>query len=386
MPLSFGDQVATLNYHTRMLSDRERVDRYREAVHEVVREGDVVLDLGTGTGLLAYFACQAGASRVYAIEVGPVVALARELCTRNGFDDRVTFVPGFSYRVTLPEQADVIVSEILWNFGVGEGVIGFLEDAKARFLKPGARSVPETVELHVAPVEADAIYADIGDSPPDQHGLDLSPIRAYNRANVYMRRLDDQALLAEPAVIDRFDLADPSHKELSAAARFEITREGTLHGICGWFAAQLSPSVRLSNRPPAEKSSWQHAFFPVGEPVAVGPGDIIELSMATVTNGSVYRWLVTLRSAATDTAQVVADLTTFFGFPLDMEGIRRQDPAATPRRSPKGDALTHILASLDGGTPVERVMDDVSRQFAAVFPRRQDADDFVRDAIVSYGR
>src|SRR3972149_6367882 len=63
--------------HRLMVGDSARVHAFQKALHEVVRPGDVVADIGTGTGLLACFACQAGASRVYAIEWSEMIEAAR---------------------------------------------------------------------------------------------------------------------------------------------------------------------------------------------------------------------------------------------------------------------------------------------------------------------
>src|SRR5258708_38229333 len=55
--------------HEPMLLDKIRCDAYREAIQRTVKPGDVVVDLGAGTGLLSVFALHAGARHVDAIEL-----------------------------------------------------------------------------------------------------------------------------------------------------------------------------------------------------------------------------------------------------------------------------------------------------------------------------
>ena len=68
-----------------LLLDKARCDAYREAIHRTVKPGDVVVDLGAGTGLLSFFALQAGARHVYAIEMSRIADVAAELIEANGF-------------------------------------------------------------------------------------------------------------------------------------------------------------------------------------------------------------------------------------------------------------------------------------------------------------
>src|SRR2546425_4280598 len=72
--------------HEPMLLDKIRCDAYREAIQRTVKPGDVVVDLGTGTGLLSFFALQAGARHVYAIEMTGIADAAAELIEANGFE------------------------------------------------------------------------------------------------------------------------------------------------------------------------------------------------------------------------------------------------------------------------------------------------------------
>ena len=139
-------------YHQSLLSDTERTDGYRAAIESVVRPEHVVADLGCGSGILSMFAARAGARHVYAIDEHAVIALAREFARDNGLADRITFIEASSYDVSLPEPADVLVTEIMGNGGVDEGIVLAVADACKRWLKPGAIIVPRAIELIAAPV------------------------------------------------------------------------------------------------------------------------------------------------------------------------------------------------------------------------------------------
>ena len=125
--------------HIRMLNDRSRTDSYQKAIRETVTAEDIVVDIGTGTGVLAATAAMAGAKHVYAVEAGSMGRLAQQIFDMNGLSDRITLIEGKSTQIELPEKADVMVSEIIGNDPLGENVIQTTEDAVKRLLNPGAR-------------------------------------------------------------------------------------------------------------------------------------------------------------------------------------------------------------------------------------------------------
>lgn len=378
--MTWLNDLATLQYHASLVGDRDRVERFREAIHEVVRPGDVVVDLGTGTGLLAYFACQAGAARVFAIEQGPIVDLARELALLNRFADRVEFFNDLSYRVELPERGDVLITETLWNFGMGEGMVGFLVDARRRLLKPAARVIPAAVDLHVVPVQSDRLYAQLHDRPPDLHGIDLSPVRHYMVNNVHMPHLDAGGFLSQPARLLSTELDESARPDFDARVSTRAAHPGILHGICGWFSARLSPGVVLDTEPPSTGSSWAHAFFPMQNPVGVLPDDEISIRIDTADNGSVWRW----RTDVLRGGSVVAayDQTSASGFPQGRCGAG----ATAPKATLDGEVVGWVLQAMDGTRSIAQLEADTLERFGSRFHQPDEAVRLVRETVRSHGR
>lgn len=142
-----------IELHIKLLDDEPRTRVFIDAIERSVRPGDVVVDLGTGNAVLAMAAARAGAARVYAIEASPFAEVAERIIAANGYADRVRVVRGWSHQVELPERADVLVSEIIGNDPLDEGVLRYMPDAVARFLKPGGRVLPARLAVDLKLVE-----------------------------------------------------------------------------------------------------------------------------------------------------------------------------------------------------------------------------------------
>ena len=135
-----------------MLHDDRRTGDYMAALVAAVRPGDVVLDIGTGSGVLAVAAARAGARRVYAVEASDIAEVAERVFAANGVADTVTLVPGWSRHIELPEPADLLVAEIIGNEPLEEEILETTLDARRRLLKPDARLIPHTLTLLARPL------------------------------------------------------------------------------------------------------------------------------------------------------------------------------------------------------------------------------------------
>lgn len=134
-----------------MLDDVQRTSSLIRAIESTVQPGDVVVDLGTGTGVLALAAARAGAGKVWAVEMSPMAKLAQQGVEANGMEDVVSVVRAHSRTFWPPEDADVLVSETIGNDPFGEGILATVSDAARRFLRPGGRVIPNSIEPIVVP-------------------------------------------------------------------------------------------------------------------------------------------------------------------------------------------------------------------------------------------
>ena len=141
-----------IQFHAAMLNDKARTSSYLASIRRVVRPGDIVVDIGTGTGIYAMAAALAGAQKVYAIEAGRIAWIARRLIEVNGLADRITLIRGLSTQIWLPERANVLISELIGDEPLAEQVIEITQDALRRLLKPGASLVPSGVKIFGLPV------------------------------------------------------------------------------------------------------------------------------------------------------------------------------------------------------------------------------------------
>lgn len=252
-----------LGWHAAMLQDEMRVDWFARAVAALVRPGDVALDLGCGTGLLAMLAARAGARHVYAVEQSQIVEVARELVAANGLDDRVTIVPGLSFDLDLPERAGVVISETLGAWGIDEGIAAIMADARERLAKPDARFIPDGVTMWLALLKDDA-----GAATPrhlERLGLDYTPF--YRRleggtSGPMQAEVGPDRLLCGPQEVLTLALGRDDPHEHRATLHFDVPPGTHASGAAGWFSVTAPGMTPLTTEPAGPPTMWSQLVIP----------------------------------------------------------------------------------------------------------------------------
>jgi protein arginine N-methyltransferase 1 len=372
--------------HRHYLADHARLSAFRQAIEEVVRPGAVVLDLGAGTGILGLLACRAGARQVYAIDEGGIIEVARSLCRANGFQDRVCFIKGFSRHVDLPEKADVVVADQIGRFGFDAGVLEYFNDARERFLKPGGLTIPSRVDLWVAPVEHGLMWEQVDFWNGSCEGLDLSPVRPWAANTGYPVGLSPDHLLGTPVRAASLDCAGDLPPSFALEASALATRAGLLHGIGGWFSAQLSETVTMSNSPTARHPiNRANVFFPVEHPVGLAAGDRVQINMHIIPAELLITWTVEVSEDGGKGARKARFThSTFRGMLISREDLQRTQPGFRPRLMPRGEARRTVLELCDGQRALAEIEAEVYRRHHPLFRSPDEAAVFVAEVVTRY--
>lgn len=139
-------------WHYGMLRDLERTQFYEDIIQKNCA-GKLILEIGSGSGLLCVLALKHGAKHVYAVESNSQLAECSEkLVRRLGLQDRFTLFNINSRKLTASDlpPVDIILHEIFGSDPFGEFVIPSLTAAK-KFLKPGGIFLPESIHLTFRP-------------------------------------------------------------------------------------------------------------------------------------------------------------------------------------------------------------------------------------------
>ena len=259
-----------------MISDKVRMGAFVQALREAVTPGAVVVDIGTGTGIFALLACRFGARRVYAIEPGDAIQVAREIAVANGCADRIEFIQAMSTEVTLPERADVIVSDLGDMLPWFRQHIPSIADARRRFLAAGGVLIPQRDAAWAAVVEVRDLYARrTGAWVDNGFDLDMDAARRLIVNSWNHGRVAEENLLTAPKRWATLDYAVVDDPDVRARVSWTVTRPGTGHGLAAGFDRTVFNGVHISNAPDApdviRPVVYGTVFLPWPTPVTLEP-------------------------------------------------------------------------------------------------------------------
>lgn len=239
------------------LKDEARTMAFRDAIRSVVRPGDVVVDIGAGTGILSLFAAEAGAAKVFAVEIDPVsaAALRKSIELNPGVGDRICVVQGDAAIVDLPHAADVVVAEIIETGLLDEQQVPVLNALRRRgVITRATRLLPARYETTLQLVTAEHRYYGFAIAAPKHEwpfyasgpGWHSTPVTAASGA-VVAASVDFTAGPVDEEVVGEIDIEVDHAQEVNAvrlAGRLGLTGDHTLgptHALNGDKILPINP-------------------------------------------------------------------------------------------------------------------------------------------------
>jgi len=360
----------SLSGYGEMIVDSVRIAAYVQALRQSVRPGAVVMDIGTGPGIMAVLACQLGASRVYAIEPDEIIQVARTIAAANGCADKIEFIEDLSNKATLPLRADVIVSDMRGILPLFGHHIPSIADARRRFLAPSGTLISRKDTIWTSIVEAPERYSKIVDPwERNELGQDLSSARRMIVNDMHKARFSPEQLLTEPQLWATIDYASVENPDFQGSLNWTVQRAGTGHGIAVWFDTELAEGVGFSNAPGAPEAIYGSVFFPWMNPVPLAAGQSVCVDLQAKLLEDDYFWRWTTKIASVDApAEILAgfDQSQLQGTVRSLAKLRKTASDYIPRLSEEGRMQKKALELMDGQASLE----EIAQRLAAEFPKR----------------
>jgi len=290
-----------LDIHKMMLSDRIRTSSYCNAIRALVKKDAVVIDFGSGTGILSIVSVKAGAKKAFAIEKAKIAKVSKKIINDNGLANKIVVIEQDLRHLELPEKADIIVSEWMGIHVFQENMLLNLLEMRDKYLKEGGTLIPNMVSLFIAPLKTETINErEIAFWEAPLEGISLKEIGWLSMNDTYIGNINAYDLASDGKCVFNLDLHKIQKNELNKiemTEEFSFEKPQKINGICGWFSAQLSEEIVLDTGPDAAATHWKQTIYPIYPGVDVNTGDtMIARIVAEPNNGFThFTWSVSIK-------------------------------------------------------------------------------------------
>lgn len=262
---------ALLSQQQNMMQDYIRTATYQKAIldNSVDFENKVVMDVGAGSGILSFFAAQAGAAKVYAIEASSMAQHANTLIKNNNMQHKIKVIAGKVEEIELPEKVDAIISEPMGYMLLNERMLESFLHAK-KWLKPNGKLFPSLGDLYIAPFTDESIYMEQATkanfwNQNSFYGVDLSSLR-NSAFDEYFKQpvvdtFDARIIISTPVkhTIDFHKSTEFDLYNIDVPLKYNVHAASVVHGLAFWFDVAFNGSkcqTWLSTSPTQPLTHW----------------------------------------------------------------------------------------------------------------------------------
>lgn len=276
-------------WHVEMLADHERNQAFYEAIRKAVDPNSVVLDIGTGSGLLSMMAANSGAKKVVTCEQSTFLAkTAQKIVSKNGLSEKIEVLNSKSTDLHphhFPEKPNLLVAEIFDAGLIGEWAIPTFRHALKKLCTPDCKLIPQRATVIARLVE----LPDYSEIHPIRNieGFDLSEFSIFQTKGEYVQKLLPSVkhhFLSEEIELKSYKFLQleesiPLHRSKNESFEITCSANGQVTAVAFWFHLWLDDEIVLSSGPERTNNHWNQAVFFFQKQKSVRKGDLFKLTM-----------------------------------------------------------------------------------------------------------
>ncbi|CDW58810.1 protein arginine N methyltransferase PRMT1 [Trichuris trichiura] len=308
----YFDSYAHFGIHEEMLKDEVRTLTYRNAIYHNSHlfRGKVVLDVGSGTGILSMFAAHAGARRVIGIEFSKIAIQSQDIIKRNRLDhgtvasrrhpaltSRLLVITIVQQKVEdvaeLPdgiEKVDIIVSEWMGYCLFYESMLNTVIFARDKWLKPNGMIFPDRASLFICAIE-DRQYKDEKINWWENvYGFDMSSIRNVAISEPLVDVVDPNQVVTNCALLKvSVDLYTVKVEDLTWTSPFKLVanRNDFIQAMVTFFTVDFTKChkpIGFSTAPDKRYTHWKQTVFYLEDSITIKRGEAVNGTMSVRPN------------------------------------------------------------------------------------------------------
>ena len=295
----YFNSYSTFYIHEEMIKDKIRTGSYKKAIenNKIIFKDKIVLDIGSGTGILSIFAAKAGAKHVYGIEYADIADYSKEIIKQNNLSDKITIIQSKVEEANLPvDKVDIIISEWMGYFLLYESMLDTLLFARDKWLKKDGYLLPDKAQIYLAGIQDSLYKYNKIDSWDNVYGFNFSVLKNPALAEPIIDNFPNNNIISNSCKIFDIDLYTVKVEDLDFSAGYEIifNKDDTFNGFVTWFDVEFDKipnKITLSTSPYEPSTHWKQVMFYSKNDIEVKKKEKLKGSICVIKDKMNFRFI-----------------------------------------------------------------------------------------------
>lgn len=279
-------------HHSTMLNDSIRIQKYNDAIKEIISSDTSVVEIGTGTGILSALICETTSNKISTIEYFKENSdVAKYLLNSSGYN-QIQIINKSSYSTYLSHDPTVLVTETIGAIGPEENIVELCYDFTQRH--PSINTlIPARLKIFAIEIISTKVaekynsyinsFTKIKFSKLDFRKIEAGLEKKYCEIFHNVEFNANELCLGKKTLLADYKLG---HSKISSFEK-ELRVDGSFNcnGIHLFFEAELSPSNILSSSAYEPLTHWKHTYIKRPQNKAM-----VNIAYSFKTNKFVAHW------------------------------------------------------------------------------------------------